>query len=129
MNINVTRIMPPALTALAAFAVANSIAGCARRERTVVVEPVVVTQPASTPVTREIVVVRPEPPPPAPSEITPPAPGRGYVWVSGAYEWNGERWDWVSGHWERPVRASAVWVPGEWRQTRGGWYWDPGHWR
>jgi hypothetical protein len=129
VKIDVVGILPSSLSVLAAFGMVNAISGCARRQQPVVVQPVVVTQPVSTEPKREVVVVRPEPPPQAPREVTPPAPGKGYVWVPGAYEWDGDKWAWSAGHWVRPARGAAVWVPGQWRQTSGGWYWESGHWR
>ena len=43
--------------------------------------------------------------------------------------WEGDRYVWVSGHWERRHHAGAVWVDGQWKHDRDGWYWVEGHWR
>jgi len=57
----------------------------------------------------------------------PPAPARGYVWVSGDWVWNRGNYQWREGHWDRPHRRSN-WVDGHWQNTRGGYRWVPGHW-
>jgi len=51
-----------------------------------------------------------EAPPPPPVERIVAAPGPGYVWVPGYYDWH-DRWVWRSGHYERPPHQNAVWVP------------------
>ena len=53
----------------------------------------------------------PPPPPPA-AVVTPvvPAPGPGYVWVPGHYDWAGGQWVWVEGACALPPRPHAVWV-------------------
>src|SRR5580692_9599162 len=38
-------------------------------------------------------------------EDVPPAPGIGFVWVGGAWAWNGG-WVWERGHWDRPPQPS-----------------------
>jgi hypothetical protein len=68
--------------------------------------------------------------PPAPLvEVQGVAPGPEFVWIRGYHRWEGERYVWVAGRWERRPHASAVWVHGEWRHHRNGWYWVEGHWR
>jgi hypothetical protein len=68
--------------------------------------------------------------PPAPIvEARTVAPGPGYVWVPGYYRWDGARYAWATGRWERPPRARARWVAGHWAHERGGWYFVEGHWR
>jgi hypothetical protein len=68
--------------------------------------------------------------PPAPLvEVEGVAPGPEFVWIRGYHRWEGERYVWVPGRWERRPRAGAVWVHGEWRHHRNGWYWVEGHWR
>ena len=84
----------------------------------------------------------PQPPPPAPTVVDtqdgpppPPdetvvAPGPGYVWVPGDYQWNGVTWVWVGGRWLYPPWPGAVWVHGYWyRGPWGGWRHAPGRWR
>jgi WXXGXW repeat (2 copies) len=36
-------------------------------------------------------------------------PGPGYVWIEGAWFWEG-RWVWHRGYWMRPPRAGAAWI-------------------
>ncbi len=69
--------------------------------------------------------------PPAPIvEARVMAPGPGFVWVSGFYQWNGGGYMWVPGRWERPPRPYARWVPGRWEQRGNrGWRFREGHWR
>ena len=56
------------------------------------------------------VVIRIGPPPPVVEERGPP-PERGYVWIDGYHRWDGDRYVWTPGRWERPPH------PG----TRYGW--------
>jgi hypothetical protein len=73
-------------------------------------------------------VVVSEAPPPPPSETVVVAPGPGYVWVAGAWVWNG-RWVWEAGHWAYPPYYGAVWVGPVWVRGPYGWRCHPGHWR
>jgi hypothetical protein len=82
---------------------------------------------ASAPPSQSAVVVA-EPPPPPPVETVIVAPGPGYVWVGGEWEWHG-RWLWVGGHWIWPPHPHAVWVHGGWSHGPHGWYRTPGRWR
>lgn len=76
-----------------------------------------------------VVVVRRQPPPPR-TEVRPAKPYPNAVWISGHWEWNRGRNDfvWVSGHWVKP-RPGRTWVPGHWKKVPGGWSWVKGHWR
>jgi len=56
------------------------------------------------------------------------APGPGYVWIPGAWEWQG-RWVWVGGYWATPPHPAAVWVEGYWVRGPYGWHRVSGHWR
>jgi len=69
-----------------------------------------------------------EAPPPPPAETVIVAPGPGYVWVPGAWEWHG-RWVWVGGFWAVPPHPAAVWVDGYWVRGPYGWHREPGRWR
>ena len=77
--------------------------------------------------TGEVIVTRT--PPVVRVEAQTLSPGPGYVWTRGYWSWNGHDFVWVSGHWVRPPRLTAVWVEGHWAQRGGGWVWIPGHWR
>ena len=68
-------------------------------------------------------------PPPIRAERRVAPPGRGYVWISGYYRWDGRRYLWVGGRWVLPPRTRAVWIPGRWENSPRGWFWKPGHWR
>ena len=74
------------------------------------------------------VVVRIGPPAPI-VEHYGPAPAPGYVWIAGYHRWDGGRYVWVPGRWDRPPRAHAVWVPHRWEHRHGGWVMVEGHWR
>jgi hypothetical protein len=57
------------------------------------------------------------------------APGPGYLWIRGYWEWGGAQYNWVPGRWAMRPHPRAVWVPGGWHSARRGWYFRPGHWR
>ena len=67
-------------------------------------------------------------PPPAPVETVVIAPGQGYVWVDGEWEWSG-RWIWCAGHWAYPPQSGVVWVVGRSWNDHRGWHNEHGHWR
>ena len=69
------------------------------------------------------------PPPPPRSGVMGYAPGHGYVWCDGYWDWRGGRWYWMNGQWQRPPRARAVWVAGYWGQHGRGYRFHRGHWR
>jgi hypothetical protein len=52
------------------------------------------------------------------------------VWIDGYQRWDGGRYVWTAGRWERPPHPRSVWVPGRWQQdNRRGWFWVDGRWR
>jgi len=69
------------------------------------------------------------PPPPPRYGVVGYAPGPGYVWVDGFWDWRGGNWFWVAGSWRRPPHRGAVWVPHRWVQTSHGYRLQHGHWR
>jgi len=73
----------------------------------------------------EVIVVHKAPP--APMREAVPAARRGYEWVPGYWTYNGRRYVWERGHYER-VRAGYVYQQPVWRQDRNGWYLDRGGW-
>lgn len=73
-------------------------------------------------------VVRFAPPPPRYAVIG-VAPGPGYVWTEGFWDWRGANYVWVAGRWMRPPRLRAVWVSGAWVEGRCGYEFRRGHWR
>lgn len=74
-------------------------------------------------------LVRVPPPPPRAVGVVGYAPGPGYVWIDGHWDWRGRSWYWAPGRWALPPRPNATWVPGRWTPQRGGHRWRPGHWR
>jgi hypothetical protein len=58
-------------------------------------------------------------------ETVPAAPGSGYVWVNGHYNWNGKRYVWAGGHYER---HGGRWCGGHWRHDAQGYIWVDGRW-
>jgi hypothetical protein len=67
--------------------------------------------------------------PPSPIyETVPVAPGSGYFWVAGFWQWNGYRYAWVHGHYAYRPYAGAAWHAGHWVSGPRGWYWRTGHW-
>jgi len=74
------------------------------------------------------VVIRVAPPAPI-VERRPPPPARGYVWIGGFHRWDGARYVWVPGRWDRPPRPHAVWVPAHYAHRHGGYVLIEGHWR
>ncbi len=67
--------------------------------------------------------------PPAPHvEVVGVAPGPGYFWIAGFWNWAGSRHVWVPGRWEAH-RPGQVWVPHQWHQHGNGWRQEHGHWR
>ena len=57
-----------------------------------------------------------------------PAPGPGYAWVKGRWEWDG-KWEWKSGCWVASPHPSAVWISGGWEAREHHWGWRAGYWR
>jgi hypothetical protein len=57
------------------------------------------------------------------------APGPGYVWTNGYWDYRGGRWDWRDGRWMRPPRGRTMWVAPEWRHDGRGYRLRRGHWR
>ncbi|HEX3748860.1 MAG TPA: hypothetical protein VHW09_33270 [Bryobacteraceae bacterium] len=68
--------------------------------------------------------------PPAPRyAVIGRAPGPGYVWTEGFYDYRGGRYEWTAGRWARPPRRHAEWVPGSWEHGRRGYEFRRGYWR
>jgi hypothetical protein len=58
-----------------------------------------------------------------------PPPERGFVWIGGYQRWDGARYAWVPGHYERPPHPGAHWVAHRYVRRGGGWVFTEGHWR
>jgi hypothetical protein len=71
-----------------------------------------------------------QPPPAPPVEAAlPPAPGPGYVWTTGYWNWNGAAWVYAPGVWVLPPFHGTVWFGGHWVFRGGRHVWVRGHWR
>jgi hypothetical protein len=66
-------------------------------------------------------------PPPTPYEVQPPAPGPGFAWVPGRWQWNGAQYLWIAGQWTLPPAYGAAWVGPRWVPYTHRW--SPGWWR
>ena len=66
--------------------------------------------------------------PPAPQvEVIGIAPYAGYIWLGGAWFWEGGRHIWHPGHWEAP-RPGRAWVAHRWEHDGRAWHFREGHW-
>ncbi len=67
--------------------------------------------PAAAPMDNgDYATVYPTSPAPEPvPEFRPAAPGYGYVWVDGYWDWSGYDWTWTSGYWA-PQRTGFVYI-------------------
>jgi WXXGXW repeat (2 copies) len=112
MNILRTLMLPAVFTAL-------STTGCYVRAASV------------PPPYEEDVVVESEPPPPPPAEVevVPASPGVEYVWVGGYHRWDGRRYVWVRGRYERRPHMHARWEAAHWEGRGRGHVWVEGRWR
>lgn len=70
----------------------------------------------------------PSGPPAPPAEFPPPAPGPGYAWVSGYWDWTGYEWYWVGGHWA-PSQPGYIYVRPRYVVSGGTWIYHRGYWR
>jgi hypothetical protein len=73
-------------------------------------------------------VVVSSPPPVVQTEAIPVAPAPDYVWIDGAWVWNGA-WVWRPGYWARRPFPLARWEPGRWEHWHRGYRWHEGRWR
>ncbi len=74
------------------------------------------------------VIVRIAPPAPI-VERRPPPPERGFVWIDGYHRWDGGRYVWVPGRWDRPPHRGARWVAHRWVHRGDHYEMVEGHWR
>jgi hypothetical protein len=69
------------------------------------------------------------PPPPAPLVgVVGYAPGPGYVWIDGFWDWRGH-YVWTPGYWGRSPHPHSVWMPGRAFYDHGRYHYRRGHWR
>ena len=69
---------------------------------------------------------RPRQPPPEPRAEN-QGNKKGYVWITGRWDWQNANWEWVPGHWER-AKAKHHWRSGEWRLDGDVYIWVDGGW-
>ena len=69
------------------------------------------------------------PPPPPRAGFYGHAPGPGYVWIDGFWDWRARSYAWAPGYWSRPPRPHAIWVPGRADYNHGRYSYRRGHWR
>ena len=67
-------------------------------------------------------------PPRARHERKPPRPNRDSIWIKGYWHWEGVRWDWIIGRWERPEQRSHRWVAPRYVHEGAIWRYEPPHW-
>ncbi|HSW08479.1 hypothetical protein [Aquabacterium sp.] len=67
-------------------------------------------------------------PPGEVAEVVTVAPGPGYFWIGGYWNWVGHRHVWVGGHWQAH-RPGYHWQAHRWHRDRSGWRAAPGHWQ
>ena len=123
--------IPLYLTAIAAAAAVSVMSGCVVAPRPhyypqpVPVQPVYAPQPGYVAQPGVVVV---EAGPPAPyAEVIGVAPAPGYVWISGAWFWEGGRHVWHRGYWSAP-RPGHYWVAHHWEQVGHSWHFREGYW-
>jgi hypothetical protein len=75
------------------------------------------------------IAIRIGPPPPPIYERPGPPPEPGYVWTNGYHRYEGDRYVWTPGRYQRPPRERARWVPHHWQHRHGQWVMVEGHWR
>ncbi len=111
-------------------ATAAGLAGCAVRVGTPYrydpPPPVYAQPPPPPPATGEIIVSAPPPPPPVEVQIA--APGPEFVWIPGAWVWEG-RWIWHRGYYGRPPRAGVRWYGPHYEFRAGRHVYFGGGWR
>ena len=67
-------------------------------------------------------------PPPLRHERRMRSPGRGYVWITGAWDWQNNDWAWVPGRWDRPADRGVRWIRPRYQREGSAWRYEPGHW-
>ena len=68
------------------------------------------------------------PPPPHPEAPPPRKPGRDFIWISGCWFRDGDRWVWRDGAWDRPPGIGVRWIGPVSRRDGQGYRYEPGHW-
>lgn len=103
--------------------IATVAAGCVTRERVVYTQPPpVVAAPGG-----EVVVSGPPPSQGVVESVT-IAPDPTYLWIAGAWAWNGG-WVWEPGHWAHRPHPGAVWIAPHYVYRGGRHVWARGYWK
>jgi hypothetical protein len=124
MNATLPRLVRFAFAPAFAGVVALSSAGCYVESG----PPVAYATTDPPPPPEGVVVEAPPPPPPVIVEAPPPAPGPEFVWIGGYHHWNGYRYVWVRGRYERRPHPRARWVAPHWEARGRGHVWIGGRW-
>ena len=74
------------------------------------------------------IIVRVAPPAPI-VEVHDHPPHPGWVWNDGYHRWDGHRYVWVRGHYDRRPHARARWEGAHWEARGRGHVWVEGRWR
>lgn len=54
-------------------------------------------------------------------------PREGFVWIPGEWSWSNDKFEWKSGHWERPrAGGNPPYIPGHWDTSSGSCVWIRG---
>ena len=67
-------------------------------------------------------------PPVIPIYEQPYAPGLGYIWTPGYWDYADFGYYWVPGVWVRPPRIGLLWTPGYWGYRGGSYIFNNGYW-
>lgn len=57
-----------------------------------------------------------------------PRPDRYSIWIRGFWDWQGDQWIWIPGHWDRPRERHVRWIAPRYHREYGAWRYEPGHW-
>jgi hypothetical protein len=74
------------------------------------------------------VATAPQPPPPLPEYDQPAAPGDGYLWTPGYWNYASAGYYWVPGVWVQAPYQGALWTPGYWGYVGGHYGFFRGYW-
>jgi hypothetical protein len=69
------------------------------------------------------------PPPPLRVEVIGNAPGPGFLWIRGYWDWRAGGFAWVPGRWDRIPPGRHRWEDGRWIQRGDRYYRREGRWR
>jgi hypothetical protein len=66
--------------------------------------------------------------PPRPSDYAAPKGRSGHILIEAHWEWQGNRWVWVSHKWEKSRGTDFIWVPGHMEKKGNHYVWVTGRW-